>query len=183
MNEQTKIEWTDATWNPVTGCTKISEGCRNCYAERITERFHGKGSFDKIVLHPDKLDQPLRWKKSRRIFVNSMSDLFHEDVSDTFLDQVFAVMGCTLHSYQVLTKRPERMREYLSNERCQERWWDAMPGCDVWEKRERQDDLSDGQDDAMRRNQCTDADFARVGKKTAGRLLDGRTWEEFPNGL
>jgi protein gp37 len=83
MNKS-KIEWTDRTWNPVTGCTKISQGCKNCYAERITERFHGKGSFKNVICHEDRLDLPLRWKKPSMIFVNSMSDLFHEDVPFEF---------------------------------------------------------------------------------------------------
>lgn len=79
MSDNSRIEWTDATWNPITGCTKISPGCDHCYAERVTERFHGPGSFEKVVLHPDRLDQPLRWKKPRLVFVNSMSDLYHDD--------------------------------------------------------------------------------------------------------
>lgn len=114
---KTKIEWTrgddgseGATWNPVTGCTKVSPGCAHCYAERQTERFHGPGSFDKITLHPERLDQPLHWKKPRRVFVNSMSDLFHEDISDEFIAHVFAVMvQCPQCTFQILTKRPSRM--------------------------------------------------------------------------
>lgn len=119
MSDKSKIEWTDATWNPVTGCSKVSEGCRNCYALTFSERFRGtpghyfENGFD-ITLRPDKLDQPLRWKRPRRIFVNSMSDLFHPEVSDDFIDQVFAVMAlCPQHTFQVLTKRPERMAEYF----------------------------------------------------------------------
>src|ERR1035438_6163129 len=83
-----KIEWTDETWNPVTGCTKVSPGCDHCYAERITERFHGPGSFAQVRLHEDRLSLPLRWRKPRRVFVNSMSDLFHDDVSATFIAAV-----------------------------------------------------------------------------------------------
>lgn len=113
----TGIEWTDETWNPVTGCTKVSEGCDHCYAERITERFHGKGSFDRIVLHPDRLEAPLHWRKPRMVFVNSMSDLFHDGVPGAFITQVFAVMSETpWHTYQVLTKRPGRMASMLSSE-------------------------------------------------------------------
>jgi len=88
MSDGTAIEWTDATWNPVTGCTPVSEGCDHCYAKRIYERFHGKDSFEKIELHPDRLDAPLRWRKRRRVFVNSMSDLFHEDVPLDFIQKV-----------------------------------------------------------------------------------------------
>ncbi len=118
MSDKTGIEWTDATWNPVTGCTKVSAGCKNCYAERDWSRlqhlprFAGR-AFTDVVCHPERLDQPLRWAKPRLIFVNSMSDLFHEDVPDEFIDQVFAVMALAKqHTFQVLTKRPERMREY-----------------------------------------------------------------------
>jgi protein gp37 len=103
------IEWTDATWNPVTGCTKISSGCKFCYAERLTERF-GRQRFTEIRLHPDRLTLPLRWRGARRIFVNSMSDLFHEEVPTGFINQVFDVMArAPQHVFQVLTKRPERL--------------------------------------------------------------------------
>lgn len=91
MGDHSTIEWTDATWNPVTGCTHVSEGCRNCYAERVLPRT-GQ-SFDKIVCHPDRLDVPLHWKKPRRIFVNSLSDLFHEDVPDGFIAGCFMIMA------------------------------------------------------------------------------------------
>lgn len=115
---QTGIVWTDETWNPVTGCTKVSQGCKHCYAERDWHRlqhlprFAGR-AFTDVVCHPERLDQPLRWAKPRRIFVNSMSDLFHEDVPDEFIDQVFAVMALAKqHEFQVLTKRPQRMLDY-----------------------------------------------------------------------
>lgn len=121
MSDKSKIQWTDATWNPVTGCTKVSSGCTNCYAETFSERFRGtpghyfENGFD-VQLRPAKLDQPLRWRKPRRIFINSMSDLFHEDVPDEFIDRVFAVMALARrHTFQLLTKRPQRMREYLSS--------------------------------------------------------------------
>lgn len=121
MGDKSGIEWTDATWNPVTGCTKVSAGCKHCYAERDwarlqhLPRFAGR-AFTDVVCHPERLDHPLRWKKPRRIFVNSMSDMFHDDVPDTFLDQVFAVMAlCPLHTFQVLTKRARRMRDYMSD--------------------------------------------------------------------
>jgi protein gp37 len=114
MSGASKIEWTDATWNPVTGCTKVSEGCDHCYAERITNRFGGPGAFDTVVLHPDRLDAPLRWRKPRRVFVNSMSDLFHDDVPRGFIVEVFAVMAARqAHTFQVLTKRPGRMASLL----------------------------------------------------------------------
>ena len=110
-----KIEWTDATWNPVTGCNKISPGCKNCYAERMSKRLKATGmakyrnGFD-VTLHPDTLEIPLRWRKPRSIFVNSMSDLFHDEVPDEFIAQVFDVMTrAHWHRYQVLTKRPERV--------------------------------------------------------------------------
>lgn len=113
----TGIEWTEQTWNPVTGCTKVSPGCDHCYAERITERFHGKGSFTEIKLHPDRLAQPLKRKKPTMYFVNSMSDLFHADVPREFIEQVWDVMERTpQHTYQILTKRPGRMR-FLLNDR------------------------------------------------------------------
>ena len=105
MADKTGIEWTDATWNPVTGCTKVSPGCDHCYAERVTERFHGKGSFATVTLHPERLDQPLRWRKPRKVFVNSMSDLFHDDVPADYIARVFAVMALApRHTFQVLTK-------------------------------------------------------------------------------
>lgn len=119
MSQNSSIEWTDATWNPVRGCVKVSPGCANCYAETFAERFRGvKGhpyeqGFD-LRLVPDKLTEPLSWKKPRRVFVNSMSDLFQDGVSDEYIDQVFAVMAVTpQHAYQVLTKRAERMRDYM----------------------------------------------------------------------
>lgn len=148
----TAIEWTDATWNPVTGCTKVSPGCAFCYIDRtppfrMENRRFMNGATD-VRLHPDRLDMPLRWRKPRRIFVNSLSDVWHEDVPDEFIDRMFATMaicgaqrqtcgagtrcqhepestGCwqqgdgrelPVHTFQVLTKRPERMRAYLSDE-------------------------------------------------------------------
>ena len=118
---QSKIEWTDTTWNPVTGCNKVSPGCKNCYAERMSKRLQAMGvrkyedGFD-VKLHPDTLEHPLKWKQPRRIFVNSMSDLFHEAIPDDFILQVFDVMNETpQHSYQVLTKRPERVADLDAN--------------------------------------------------------------------
>ena len=115
MSGQSKIEWTDATWNPVTGCTKVSPGCKHCYAERITKRWGG--DFSKVTLHPDRLDAPLHWRKPRMVFVNSMSDLFHEDVPDYFIDDVFDVCAVAAnHTFQILTKRPERMMRYCQDD-------------------------------------------------------------------
>jgi protein gp37 len=109
----TKIEWATKVWNPVVGCTPVSQGCAHCYAKRIFERFHPGEDFSKIQLHPEKLDDPFHWKNSQRIFVNSMSDLFHPDIPFGFIDDVFAVMtGCSRHTFMVLTKRPERMLEW-----------------------------------------------------------------------
>jgi protein gp37 len=119
MADATAIEWTDATWNPVTGCTKISPGCDRCYAERFSERFRGtpghpfETGFD-LTLRPERLDQPLRWRAPRMIFVNSMSDLFHKDIPKEFIDRVFDTMErATHHTFQVLTKRSSLMRDFL----------------------------------------------------------------------
>lgn len=121
MSDTTTIEWTDSTWNPVTGCTKVSPGCDNCYAETFAERWRGvpghhfENGFD-VQLRPTALTMPLRWRKPRRVFVNSMSDLFHKDVPDAYIARVFAVMALTpQHTYQVLTKRHGRMRSLLSS--------------------------------------------------------------------
>jgi protein gp37 len=145
MGDDTGIQWTDATWNPVTGCAKVSPGCAHCYAETVADRFwatqyppvqyttcsgaagctHEDGTcapfiesrpriFTDVQCHADRLMQPLRWRRPRRIFVNSMSDLFHESVPDQFITDVFGVMALAhWHTFQVLTKRPERMRDYM----------------------------------------------------------------------
>lgn len=118
MAEKSGIEWTDSTWNPVTGCTKMSPGCKNCYAETFAERFRGvqahpfEQGFD-LKLWPERLDMPLRWKEPRTIFVNSMSDLFHEEVPEEFIGRVFDTMiRADHHVFQVLTKRAGRMLEW-----------------------------------------------------------------------
>jgi protein gp37 len=120
MSDNSKIEWTDATWNPVRGCTKISAGCTHCYAETFAERWRGiKGhpfefGFD-LRLVPEKLGDPLRWNQPRKIFVNSMSDLFHDRVPDEYIEKVCQVMlAAKWHTYQVLTKRSDRMRDLLA---------------------------------------------------------------------
>jgi protein gp37 len=119
MSDRSRIEWTDASWNPVRGCTKVSPGCAHCYAETFAERFRGvpghpyEQGFD-LRLVPEKLAEPLRWRNPRKIFVNSMSDLFHEEVSDEYIGSVARVMrAASWHTYQVLTKRSERMRDLL----------------------------------------------------------------------
>lgn len=119
MADNSAIEWTEATWNPVTGCTKVSQGCTNCYAETFAERWRGipghpyEQGFD-LRFWPERLEQPLKWKRPRLIFVNSMSDLFHQRVPTSFITRVFEVMAQTPHhTYQVLTKRPHRMASVL----------------------------------------------------------------------
>jgi len=129
MSDKTGIEWTDATWNPTTGCDRVSPGCDNCYALELAGRLKLMGSAAyqndgdprtsgpgfKLTLHPDRLDQPLRWQRPRRIFVNSMSDLFHPDVPADFVADVFSVMReASQHQFQVLTKRPQRMKGLVS---------------------------------------------------------------------
>jgi protein gp37 len=120
MAEQSAIEWTDATWNPVTGCTKISPGCDHCYAERFSERFRGvaghpfEQGFD-LTLRPERIEQPLAWKRPRMIFVNSMSDLFHKEIPTSFIDGAFDTMErANWHVFQVLTKRSSLMRRYVN---------------------------------------------------------------------
>ena len=144
MSDTSKIEWTDATWNPVRGCSIVSKGCTNCYAMKQAHRFAGAGHAyegltqmtrggpvwtGKVRVVPDLLDQPLHWKKPRRIFVNSMSDLFHEDVTDQFIADVFGIMAATpWHTYQVLTKRPRRAL-YLLGAGCMGGFEDAIEEC------------------------------------------------------
>ncbi len=130
MGASTSIAWTDATWNPTVGCTRVSAGCENCYAERVAHRFANVGSNalsgltresgkwnGRVRFLPYRLDDPLRWCKPRRIFVNSMSDLFHESLSDEEIDRVVVVMALAhRHTFQILTKRPERMRAYFTDD-------------------------------------------------------------------
>ena len=121
MGLNSAIEWTDATWNPVTGCTKISAGCDNCYASRLAERFRGvpghhlEAGFD-LTLKPQRLKWPLQWKKPKRIFVNSMSDLFHKDIPPRYIEDVFYTMEqAKWHTFQVLTKRSSLMQKFVNN--------------------------------------------------------------------
>jgi protein gp37 len=120
MATNSHIEWTDATWNPVTGCTKISPGCKHCYAERLAHRLQLMGQSNytngfRVTEQPQMLDVPLKWKTPKRIFVNSMSDLFHKDVPTDYIKRVFNVMvRANWHQYQILTKRAERLRELSS---------------------------------------------------------------------
>jgi len=129
MSQHSAIGWTEATWNPVTGCSHVSPGCEHCYAETLSLRigwsklpWTNQNAAENVKLHEKRLIEPLRWKSPQRVFVNSMSDLFHELVPDGFVDKVFAVMALARqHDFQVLTKRPERMRDYcraLDNEAC-----------------------------------------------------------------
>lgn len=117
MATRSKIEWTETTWNPVTGCTKISAGCKNCYAARMARRLQAMGqprysNGFRVTLHHDLVRQPLNWKTPRKVFVNSMSDLFHEDISLEFIKSIFATMEqCPKHIFQILTKRSKRLRE------------------------------------------------------------------------
>jgi protein gp37 len=129
MSDRSPIEWTDATWNPVRGCTKISPGCKHCYAETFAERFRGvprhpfEQGFD-LRLVPEKLEVPLKWRVPKRIFVNSMSDLFHEDIPTEYIARVGRIMqDAHWHTYQILTKRHERLRELLSGEL---KWMSAL---------------------------------------------------------
>jgi protein gp37 len=134
MSANSTIEWTDATWNPVRGCTKISPGCKHCYAETFAERFRGvpghpyEQGFD-LRLIPEKLAEPLRWQTPKTIFVNSMSDLFHEDVPDWYVERVASVMEmASWHTYQVLTKRASRLRDLLATKldfasQLKHIWW------------------------------------------------------------
>jgi protein gp37 len=133
MAEATSIEWTDATWNPVTGCTKISAGCAHCYAERFSERFRGTRGHPfetgfELTLRPERLDQPLGWRTARMIFVNSMSDLFHKEIPEGFIARVFDTMeAAPWHTFQVLTKRSSLMRDFL-----RKRYGARCPPCHIW---------------------------------------------------
>ena len=146
MSDKSAIEWTDATWNPVTGCSKVSPGCANCYAESYTERMAGRPGWVpefrpwtpanaayNVRLHPERLNVPLGWREPRMVFVNSMSDLFHELVPFEFIVQVFDVMRRTpRHTYQVLTKRPERLATLMGSLAAAAGPWIEWPLPNVW---------------------------------------------------
>lgn len=126
---ESSIEWTEHTWNPVTGCTKVSPGCKHCYAETMARRLQamrapGYENGFQLALHASRLEQPLQRKRSTTFFVNSMSDLFHEDVPDAFLDRAFNVINRTpQHTYQILTKRSERLVSYFASRKCPQNVW------------------------------------------------------------
>ena len=126
---ESSIEWTEYTWNPTTGCTKISPGCKNCYAEKMAGRLLAMGTAGyehgfELTLHPDRLQQPLRRSKPTVYFVNSMSDLFHENVPDRFVDEVLAICRETpQHTYQILTKRADRLPHYFAHRQCPPNVW------------------------------------------------------------
>lgn len=129
MATQSTIEWTEQTWNPTTGCTKVSSGCKNCYAEVMARRLQAMGAPGyednfKLTLQPSRITQPLLRKKPTVYFVNSMSDLFHEEIPDSFLDEIFAVIEQTPHhTYQILTKRAERLPQYFNTRACPQNVW------------------------------------------------------------
>jgi protein gp37 len=137
---KTKIEWSQYTWSPIRGCTPVSAGCDNCYAEKMAKRFKpcktckvirfdcsGKlgecDSYFKPTMIPERLNEPLRWKKPRMVFVGSMGDLFHDDISDVFVTKIFQIMAMTpRHTYQILTKRPQRMNKFINNLESDDQW-------------------------------------------------------------
>jgi len=129
MATKSSIEWTNTTWNPVTGCSKVSPGCQHCYAERMAIRLQAMGQVRyqngfRVTLHADLLEEPFKWRKPRVIFVNSMSDLFHEEIPFAFIQQVFDTMArCPQHIFQILTKRSQRLRELSSSLLWPENVW------------------------------------------------------------
>ena len=242
MGDKSTIEWTEATWNPVTGCDQVSPGCANCYALRFAERFRGVAGhpyevgFD-LTLRPERLEQPLGWRRPRRIFVNSMGDLFHEEVPLSFIERVFSVMAqAHWHVFQVLTKRADRLAELASTLRwapnvwvgvsVENRRWStridrlrevpaatrflscepllgdlgkldlggidwviaggesgpgARPMNPEWARSIRDQCLVSATPFFFKQWGRFDATGRPKGKKAAGRLLDGRTWDEYPH--
>jgi protein gp37 len=234
MSTNSAIEWTDTTWNPVTGCTKISVGCKNCYAERMTNRLQAMGQAHylhgfKVRTHETALSLPLKWKKPRSIFVNSMSDLFHDEVPDSFISKVFNIMkDRPQHIFQVLTKRSKNLLKLSRNLLWPQNVWMGVT-VENSDYLGRIDDLRDtpakikflslepllgpipkldltnidwvivGGESGPRarpmspewvsdiRDQCIDAEvpfffkqWGGVNKKKAGRILDGRVWDQMP---
>ena len=235
MAQATSIEWTDSTWNPVTGCHKISPGCKNCYAARLAPRLKAMGNpryangFE-VTLHHDLVDLPTKWKKPRKIFVNSMSDLFHDEVTLEFIQEVFStIVAGDHHTFQVLTKRPERALELSGQLPWPSNLWmgtsvenadylhrvdtlrqipaqtrflslepliGAVPDIDLinidWviAGGESGPGARKIEEDWVRsiRDQCDDAgvrfffkQWGGTNKKRSGRMLDNRTWDDFPN--
>jgi len=234
MATNSSIEWTESTWNPITGCTKISSGCKNCYAERMARRLHAMGQPNyrngfKVTLHPHALEIPLRWKKPQTIFVNSMSDLFHQDVPLEFIERIFDVMNrASWHTFQILTKRADRLAEVHKQLNWTKNIWMGV-SVESSKYKERMSDLRKtnafvkfisfeplvgrvgklnmkGMDWAIVggesgpgarymdpqwvieiRNQCQEQNvpfffkqWGGTNKKKAGRLLEGKTWDEMP---
>lgn len=234
MGGKSSIEWTDATWNPVTGCTKISPGCKHCYAERMAKRLQAMGQANyangfKVTLHDHVVELPFTWKKPRTIFVNSMSDLFHEAVPDEFILRVFDVMQrANWHQYQLLTKRSSRLVELDSFVKWEAHIWMGV-SVENEDYTDRIDHLREThaqikflslepllgplsslnlkgidwvivggesgpsarpmEQDWVKdiRDQCTEAQvpfffkqWGGVNKSKAGRMLEGRTWDEMP---
>lgn len=234
MASNSSIEWTESTWNPVTGCTKTSPGCKHCYAERMAKRLLAMGQANylngfKLTMHDHALELPLKWKKPQTIFVNSMSDLFHKDVTEEFIQKVFDVMNrAPWHTFQILTKRAERLAELSGRLPWAKNVWmgvsvenaDYRFRIDLLRKTNAQvkfisfepligrldkvnlkniDWAIVGGESGPRarymspewvadlRDQCLAQkvpfffkQWGGVNKKKAGRLLDGRTWDEMP---
>jgi protein gp37 len=156
VGDKSAIEWTDATWNPVTGCSKVSPGCAHCYAERLSLRFGQsvlpwtpQNAESNVILHPERLAVPLSWRAPRRVFVNSMSDLWHELVPDEYIGSVFETMKAVpRHQFQILTKRPERMIEWFEGAG---RAWGQSPLANVWLGVSIENDRWTGRADVLRR--------------------------------
>ena len=168
MGDKSAIEWTDATWNPVTGCSKVSPGCAHCYAETMAlTRLVGRPGYpgkpwtpenaaENVVLRPERLDLPLRWRRPRMVFVNSMSDLFHELVPIDYIAEVFDVMRrAQQHTFQVLTKRPERMAGVLGSVLALMPEWDEWPLPNVWLGTSIENNRFVGRADALRKARAT----------------------------
>ena len=199
MASDSSIEWTDSTWNPLTGCTKISPGCAHCYAERMSVRLQAMGNpnykngFD-LTLHEHALELPLGWKKPRRIFVNSMSDLFHKDVPADFVRRAFDVMyRADWHRFQILTKRSDRLAELSPQLPWADHIWQGV-SVESEKYLSRIDHLRRTGARPMKaewvtdiRDRCRAAgvpfffkQWGGFNKKKTGRMLEGRTWDEMP---